>query len=314
MSRVLLRKLIGLGRDEDGAALVITLALLMFMYLTCAGVFAIGQSVKDKIHLQNACDAAAYSAAVIQADTLSRIATINKAMSWTYACLCLREMDYITYRWLEHTCKHYGDDRDYKTAEGRVEIGSIPLVNNKNVLLRSHDESEGNVESAVAEFPKSKLAHESFYAGTGHEIGILERQILVDKDTIVAMGVSINKLIRALPGKAIEAGRSILELNLASRESCRYRINVSNDYFAQPCESRFLSYSGNSVSSDWYELEDPRDVEKGFWREYKTDKLESQWYWWVIDPSLKSLIQQSNARICVLIVMTKYCRSVVTHG
>ena len=42
MTRVLLQKLIRLGKGEDGAALIVTLALFMFMYVSCAGIFAIG--------------------------------------------------------------------------------------------------------------------------------------------------------------------------------------------------------------------------------------------------------------------------------
>ena len=112
MLGVLRAKLIGLGRDEDGAALVVTLAIFFLMYLGCMGVYAISMSVKERIQLQNAADAAAYSAAVVQADTLSRIATINRAMSWTYADMTRLQMDYIVLRWLEHTCDHYDEDKD----------------------------------------------------------------------------------------------------------------------------------------------------------------------------------------------------------
>ena len=59
MKDVLFRKLVRLGRGEDGAALMVTLALFMFMYAAISGVFAIGRQVKNRIHLQNACDAAA---------------------------------------------------------------------------------------------------------------------------------------------------------------------------------------------------------------------------------------------------------------
>ena len=97
MLRVLRGKILQLGRDDDGVALVTTLSIFMFMYLVCMGVYAIGTAVKTRIHLQNACDAAAYSAAVVQADTLSRIATINRAMSWTYAQMVRRQMDYISW-------------------------------------------------------------------------------------------------------------------------------------------------------------------------------------------------------------------------
>ena len=110
MFAILRDKMLRLGRDEDGAALVITLALFFLMYIACMGVYAISMSVKERIQLQNAADAAAYSAAVIQADTLSRIATINRAMSWTYVQMTREQLDYIVLRWLRHTEKHYIQD------------------------------------------------------------------------------------------------------------------------------------------------------------------------------------------------------------
>ena len=109
---VLRDKFLHLGRGEDGAALVVTLAIFFLMYLGCMGVYAISMAVKERIHLQNAVDAAAYSAAVVQADTLSRIATINRAMSWTYVNMTREQMDYIVLRWLRHTEKHYVQDME----------------------------------------------------------------------------------------------------------------------------------------------------------------------------------------------------------
>lgn len=110
MWRILKNKFLGLGRDEDGAALVVTLAIFFLMYLGCMGVYAVSMSVKERVQLQNAVDAAAYSAAVVQADTLSRIATINRAMSWTYVQMTREQMDYIVLRWLKHTVSHYTQD------------------------------------------------------------------------------------------------------------------------------------------------------------------------------------------------------------
>ncbi|MBQ7651590.1 MAG: hypothetical protein IJS15_11565, partial [Victivallales bacterium] len=103
-------KFIRLARGEDGVAFVTTLAVFMFVYLVCMGVYAIGTAVKTRIHLQNACDAAAYSAALVQADTLSRIATINRAMAWTYVQVSRRQMDWISYRWLKEVRQHWLDD------------------------------------------------------------------------------------------------------------------------------------------------------------------------------------------------------------
>lgn len=99
-----------LGRGEDGVAFVTTLACFMFMYVMCMGVYAVGTAVREKIQLQNAADAAAYSAAVIQADTISRIAAVNRAMAWTYVQMTRRQMDFIVQKWLDLTLKIYEED------------------------------------------------------------------------------------------------------------------------------------------------------------------------------------------------------------
>ena len=82
-----------LMHDKSGAALALTLAFVLPMYLTVIGIYGVGEMVRNKIELQNAADAAAYSAAVVQADYLSRMATVNKAMAWTYVDLQKRSMD-----------------------------------------------------------------------------------------------------------------------------------------------------------------------------------------------------------------------------
>lgn len=122
MKKILQDKLRHLFCGDDGAALVITLGVFFFMYIFCAGVYAIGMAVKEKIHLQNACDAAAYSAAVVQADSISRIATLNRALGWTYAQMCRRQMDYIVARWLQGVWRKYNEDY-YKAKMGNARTG-----------------------------------------------------------------------------------------------------------------------------------------------------------------------------------------------
>ena len=83
-----------LAVDSKGAALAVTLAFVMPIYLLVIGIYGVGEVVRNKIELQNAADAAAYSAAVVQADYLSRIATVNKAMAWTYVDLQKRSLSH----------------------------------------------------------------------------------------------------------------------------------------------------------------------------------------------------------------------------
>lgn len=110
MWRMAGRAFLRLGRDESGVAMVVTLAVFMLMYVMCMGVYAVGTTVREKIQLQNAADAASYSAAVIQADTLSRIATINRAMAWTYVQMSRRQMDFIVAKWLRRSEQIYTED------------------------------------------------------------------------------------------------------------------------------------------------------------------------------------------------------------
>lgn len=165
MIGVFVRKLASLGRDENGAVLMVTLALFLFMYLSGAGVFAIGKVVKDRVHLQNACDAAAYSAAVVQADTFSRIATINRAMAWTYVSMTRRQMDYIIYRWLDKTLKMYGATPDPKdhliTLNGTKKVAPETIRNIKNAY-------EGNKKN------KSFYSHDTS--------GLKEYELQIDDD------------------------------------------------------------------------------------------------------------------------------------
>ena len=67
MSRRILKicidKFKSLPRDENGAAMMITLAVVLFLYLLCSSSYAIGMTINEKIQLQNAADAAACEAA-----------------------------------------------------------------------------------------------------------------------------------------------------------------------------------------------------------------------------------------------------------
>lgn len=137
-----------LGRDESGAALVITLALFLFLFIMVSAVYAVGETIQQKIELQNACDAAAYSAAVVQADGLSRMATINKAMSWTYVQMSKRQMDYITYRFLRLTeqrfIQDYNNAKDYHACCSFYKsIIQIPIPTGSWVSCKHKHHKEG---------------------------------------------------------------------------------------------------------------------------------------------------------------------------
>lgn len=110
-----------LAREEAGVALMLTLAVFLLLYVLCCGVFATGEIIRQRIQLQNACDAAAYSAAVVQADALSRMAVVNRAMAWTYIQLCREQMDYIVFSWLNLTSERFWWDWNNKAKEGDID-------------------------------------------------------------------------------------------------------------------------------------------------------------------------------------------------
>lgn len=224
MIGILIRKLTGLGRDENGAALMVTLALFLLMYLSGAGVFAIGKVVKDRIHLQNACDAAAYSAAVVQADTLSRIATINRAMAWTYVSMTCRQMDYIVYKWLEETCKHHKEDEDKAKffAQGNCSLHNIWGITKikLNGRYKEYDRENELKKEYEEELPRTMSACiESFYSYSRESrlrLSDLGRQIDDDLATLQAMNISVGNLASLLPNRVDEIVKNVLSANIPS--------------------------------------------------------------------------------------------------
>lgn len=262
MIGVLVRKLTGLGRDENGAALMVTLALFLFMYLSGAGVFAIGKVVKDRVHLQNACDAAAYSAAVVQADTLSRIATINRAMAWTYVSMTRRQMDYIVYKWLNKTLEKYVDSKDPKTL---ITLNDRLVVSEKQIrdeLKRFYD-------------PKSIYDHldgesESFYSKPGDICG----QIEDDRANIMAMNIWVSDLKEKMRKRITDAVKMVLDKNVESYGTYFYFLKCSADGIGiLKEENRFTSFVDETLESyKWFEP-------NGIFRDYdqKINCLVSRW-------------------------------------
>lgn len=111
LRRVFRNECARLVHEESGVAVVFTLCSFLFLFACCTSVWFVGENVRRKAELQNACDAAAYSAAVVQADGLSRMAVVNRAMSWCYVQMTKMQMDYITLRWLELTKERFEKDR-----------------------------------------------------------------------------------------------------------------------------------------------------------------------------------------------------------
>ena len=99
-----------LWRDDSGVVLAVTMIVFLAMFMMACAVYAIGETVRQRVEVQNGADAGAYSAAIVQADTLSRVAAINRAMAWTYVQMVRMEMDYIVDKWLWLTLQRWEID------------------------------------------------------------------------------------------------------------------------------------------------------------------------------------------------------------
>lgn len=106
--------------DDSGVAMTYTVLVSLFIFMLCVSTYAMTENIRQKMELQNACDAAAYSGAVVQADMLSRIAVLNRALSWTYAQSSKLHMDYIVDTWIGKIQAEYTRLRTGITFSGTV--------------------------------------------------------------------------------------------------------------------------------------------------------------------------------------------------
>ena len=305
MLKFLRDKLISIGRDDEGAAFVITIAVFMFIYLGICGVFAVGKEIKEKIQLQNVADAAAYSAAVVQADTLSRIATLNRAMSWTYVQMTRRQMDYIVYTWLKHTKKHY--DIDAAAAKAWALAGS-PCESHvldwgiSDITINGSQPLPDDFDGTLDSFANG-LGDESFYAMQGSGINKLKAQIQADKTTVREMNDAVRHLANGIKDAVDDAVEDVLRANVPRNDhvKCRFLVRQSEnplaDYFeglknTQEDESRFLGFSKNGSPAEafkdgtdiWFVrgYERKEDGGDGIRRSYNhadRGNLVSEWSW-----------------------------------
>lgn len=247
-------RFLDLGRDEGGAVFVVTLAFFFLMYLVCCGVYAVSTAVRERIQLQNACDAAAYSAAVVQADTLSRIATINRAMAWTYVQMTRRQMDYIVLKWLGHTVDHYNQDRR-KAKEFNEKSFCCPLHKSESwcpvpvpLLPLSGGWYIGTGDS-VSEtvYLNGKPTFKSIVEGVIGEFSnlSLESEIQYDKQAIVSMNDAEYRLASEMPKRIAETVDNVIDSNVPGvmKGQCQFFVRQC----LKPLEKYFEYLRNNSV-------------------------------------------------------------------
>lgn len=185
-----------LVREESGVALMLTLAVFLLLYVLCCGVYATGETVRQRIEVQNACDAAAYSAAVVQADALSRMAVVNRAMAWTYIQLCREEMDYIVFSWLRLTCQRFRWDEENKAIPG--DIGS-----KRHFTFEGFPYNIGSPSFAGAGLhchdPKCTHDHDAWYCGVSDGTSEPKKDhVLLNGETDIGKATPVKEIEDAL--------------------------------------------------------------------------------------------------------------------
>ncbi len=145
--------------DDSGVAMAYTIMVFLFFFMLCVSTYAMAENIRQKMELQNACDAAAYSGAVVQADILSRIAVLNRALSWTYLQTNRRQMDRLVGRWASQVSTQHSIDEalafashckcPHHPSRGIHYRASYTLDPDYTILMRNHLERSRLVGSRV---------------------------------------------------------------------------------------------------------------------------------------------------------------------
>ena len=299
--------------DSKGAALAITLAFVMPVYLLVIGIYGIGEIVRNKIELQNAADAAAYSASVVQADYLSRIATVNKAMAWTYVDLQKRSLDLAMAVFSEYVFIQFQKDFNMvrqknspchrHTPGVHYNCGTDILVLDPLLLLLGTGTGlpevarEFNGQGFLTRFLLTQIVFTTIAEAQGKGAVVNTPKVLKYSYSIVKMMSKMNSLREEYPKKVRETARQIAVANMVECKDdyiINIRVGDSKPAFltmagTEENEKTFISFADPTLkdfspkkvfgpgTDDWIVRKSP----VGFWRVYKqTDThLYAKWDW-----------------------------------
>ena len=203
-----------LWRADDGVALAFGITFFLLVFLLGMSVYAVGETARQRLELQNAADAAAYSGAVVQADTLSRVACINQAMSWTYVMMNRRIMDYITDKWLEKVERQWDQD-----LEGVREHWN--WLSPCGTRIESVDYSVGSTMHKFVQLNSMPVnidlikAERKAAAAQGKNYLFLGPMIDMDRRTLAAMRRAEENLFSDLPKRIENAVREAVRANIS---------------------------------------------------------------------------------------------------
>jgi Na+-transporting methylmalonyl-CoA/oxaloacetate decarboxylase gamma subunit len=274
-----------LYHDESGVVLAFTVIVFLSLFVIACSVYAVGENIRQRIELQNAADAAAYSAAVVQADALSRIAAINKALAWTYVQMGRAVMDYDEDVWLEWIIQKWNDRED--DVSTWVNEGNCPShwvgVDFIPGLVRINQSQTLPIIYLTA-----------LYAG-GIRRPMLTLIIDTSRQAIIGMNDAESDIIQQMQSRIQDTVEEVLTNDLGSPESANFIYSLgagdASQYFTTLTdEKRFLQFFDNptdaaTVFEDgvniWFDDSHPSD---GIQRNYQQQggSLLAEWWWFGI--------------------------------
>ncbi len=323
-----------LWKDESGVVLAVTVIVFLSLFMMASAVYSVGETVRQRIELQNAADAGAYSGAIVEADCLSRIAAVNRAMSWQYVQMCRMEMDYIVDKWLMLTLQRWEIDNLkmkmfnmpstcnrglpwYCTGKG-ASIGNS--FSHKRILLnKRHMTTVDEIKSVRQQA-----------AGQGKSYTALAPKISKARNEIKQMNDKEKELIKKMPKRVKSCVKEVLKKNLkdtwndgfAGGGDIMFALKqeespLDNNFFVPDKNSKeeendFLRHSdyipeqgdsGKTVlkrgTDDWYVLQ-YENGGPGIQRQYKRGHpiLISEWDW-------ASSVWEMIEEVCTLIAQTQ---------
>ena len=311
MTAVLKQKMMELGRDESGVAFAFTVTVSLIIFLFGFAIYACGETVRQRIELQNAADAAAYSGALVQADTISRVAVINKAMAWNYVMMTRRQMDHIVGAWLLKVTERWRHDCAVTAAAQQLCAccwHKIEAVNWRVGVDAAGGAGEGIVHQLIRLNESQNAGIPAILGGLAEEAARNPVPLLNSlRSCIASMNQAEKELISGMKTRiehavefAVNANVSLTENDRKTREKrniqwALYELQDAARYFEalqSDDESRFLGFgdfSGSPVetfgagANTWLNLADG----EGFQRNYRQtgNVLTARWFtynqiWW----------------------------------
>lgn len=295
MLNVLYTKLQKLLRNEEGFAIAMTIIVWPVMLITVSGIFVTGETIRRKMILQNAADAAAHAGAQLQADTLSRAAVINRMMAWTYIQANKMEMDYTVVNWA-------------LLADTVMQELKTPLSNaNKNASLTCPDpvhKSErtsgsagqwgwytGNGRSSDLVYSPGQISlngyETDFNTARRENLNSLRTALDASLDTafnnINSMNGALADLVKNCAERVETSLKEVFAANareFSTKASFWYRRDKTSSYLAPMTdENAFLALAGEAQSAslsstpgiDWWRPDNSPD--DGFRRAYSGDSF-----------------------------------------